>query len=688
MWRYVVVMLAVFIGLSVLLPGAVLAETRNQTFALPIGEAFEKGQEASRVRMADDGQGVILYDRVLYEDDGPGLRSDAWWLSPEDRGTTEEAVGETRLKKILVIDRPEALEARFCIPKGVKVTVNGQPLPGGLTRDDYPVCPVSLLKQGENEIIIEAPADQAVSFRMAARKDILLNAPERANRPPRSFKSADGGQTWQPIDGELFVRIELVQYVARGTLVSPVIDLAVRRKGSGVLTPALAVTNVALKTASETPDGTGLKFFVRTGTSPAYEAALWTPWQPAETVKVPAGHRYLQWQAELTTADATKTPRLKSVEVEATTTEDVRPAWVEQLRIAAVQNAEFRYTSMPFQYEDPNSPKMKNLRQKYKLDEVVAGGRTEFEKLVLLRNWVSKQWRFQSPKSHYPAWDADEILTLKAGICVQYAIVYMECATALGYQTRFFLGNNYATGHEVTEVWSDDYKKWVFMDPTESRHYVDPRTGTPLSVLEIRDLILATYYEGKTAGPDTHPQKRVTSDLIAACYGTQTTPGPVELRRRRDYDSQNGKFYVPAGLWMVLRYLPRNNFLSQPYPVPLTEGASDWDYPDFWMWNDGRNLTQYRYRNFTARRSDLAWTINEVCFDVAYGAKPDLLAVQMCTVTPYFETFLVKIDDQGWKPSGRTVDWTLHAGANRLEMRVRNTSGVEGPVSFVAVERP
>ena len=60
----------------------------------------------------------------------------------------------------------------------------------------------------------------------------------------------------------------------------------------------------------------------------------------------------------------------------------------------------------------------------------------------------------------------------------------------------------------------------------------------------------------------------------------------------------------------------------------------------------------------------------------------------MGTVTPNFETFLSNIDGKGWKRSDRTLAWELHEGLNRLEMRVRNTSGVEGPVSFLELELP
>jgi hypothetical protein len=59
--------------------------------------------------------------------------------------------------------------------------------------------------------------------------------------------------------------------------------------------------------------------------------------------------------------------------------------------------------------------------------------------------------------------------------------------------------------------------------------------------------------------------------------------------------------------------------------------------------------------------------------------------VKLSTVTPYLETFLLRVDGGTWRESGPEFEWRLHGGANRLEVRVRNTSGVEGAVTAVEV---
>src|SRR5262249_60585438 len=66
-----------------------------------------------------------------------------------------------------------------------------------------------------------------------------------------------------------------------------------------------------------------------------------------------------------------------------------------------------RLTSVPFVYQEP-SPRLKLLRERYKLDQVVAPGKTEMEQLMLLRHWVRNQWHSawgSDAASWMPPWD-------------------------------------------------------------------------------------------------------------------------------------------------------------------------------------------------------------------------------------------------------------------------------------------
>jgi len=58
----------------------------------------------------------------------------------------------------------------------------------------------------------------------------------------------------------------------------------------------------------------------------------------------------------------------------------------------------------------------------------------------------------------------------------------------------------------------------------------------------------------------------------------------------------------------------------------------------------------------------------------------------MPTVTPDFETFLIDIDRQPWRPSGSVIRWQLQPGRNRIEMRIRNRAGVLGKKSRLKLD--
>jgi transglutaminase-like putative cysteine protease len=643
--------------------------------SLSADDAFEKGMGAWGLQRSHKG-GVELYDHVLVEDDGPGIGSDVWWLVA-NRSPTVEMSGQRMAKKVLVVDRPEASAAKLYVRPWFKVEFNGKVLdaPGG---SEYRDVPVGLIRKGENTVIVSKDGD-ANGIKVAAREDILLNDPDRKDRPARSFQSADGGKTWTPLDGEMLVRLHLVQYVPEGRMISPVIDLAGGDESSLPLPGAVSIESVSLKAQGDSPAGTSVELVFRAGTTPVYAAASWGDWQ-APLSQVAKGRRYLQWQAVLKAGGPTATPVLKGVELEAKVARSPLPDWAGKVRLAGFQNEEIRYTSIPFEYEDPLHPRMVALRKKYALDEIVKDGATEFDKLLRLRDWVAHQWRYKAPENYYPAWDADDILQHKVGFCVQYAIAYMQCAISLGYQARFVYGNHpdMSNGHEVTEVWSNQYKKWVYMDNLSNFHHVDPRTNVPMSMTEVHDVLVKTYCGDSVYQLGSLPKAPKTSPDIATCFALQTVPG----KPRRP--TADGFFEVPSR-WLIVRMMPRNNFYSHQYPVPKVQGTN-WDWPDYSVLADRHVPTSWEYRNLTERRSDWNWTINQVRFDVSAGEKPGTLQVQMGTVTPAFETFLTNADGQGWREAGGKVAWELRPGKNRLEMRARNDAGVEGPVSHVEVE--
>ncbi len=108
-------------------------------------------------------------------------------------------------------------------------------------------------------------------------------------------------------------------------------------------------------------------------------------------------------------------------------------------------------------------------------------------------------------------------------------------------------------------------------------------------------------------------------------YGTNILPSlpPSEFARH----FVDGHYTAPTR-WLFFNYIPRNNFYEKPYPQPKTQGC-DWDWDNYWCWEDPISPKRWQYRNFTDRRSDVGWTINQVHFDATLTDRPGEIEMQM-----------------------------------------------------------
>ena len=151
-------------------------------------------------------------------------------------------------------------------------------------------------------------------------------------------------------------------------------------------------------------------------------------------------------------------------------------------------------TLSKFQWEDFNNPKLRKLKKKYALEEIVRKGECEFERQLLLRSWVFETLSLGEPSCDYSRLSAVEILTDastgKKFYCTQYTQVYLQCAISLGWYVRK-LGvdsdhkkEEEEMHHGVCDIWSNDFNKWYVVDPMHDLHF--EKNGIPLNSLEIR----------------------------------------------------------------------------------------------------------------------------------------------------------------------------------------------------------
>ena len=152
-----------------------------------------------------------------------------------------------------------------------------------------------------------------------------------------------------------------------------------------------------------------------------------------------------------------------------------------------------------FSHESFDHAKLKQLRETYDFAEYAGQGKTEYEKMVLLKDWVYSQLLY-SFKTPYPDMiDSFEILKLTKEkktrfLCTSYASLYLQCALSMGWTARFFFLRRPAGNQHIgVDVWSAKYNKWIYIDPTWNIHTEE--NGIPLSLLEIRQKWLDKSYD-------------------------------------------------------------------------------------------------------------------------------------------------------------------------------------------------
>src|SRR5262245_32153052 len=141
-------------------------------------------------------------------------------------------------------------------------------------------------------------------------------------------------------------------------------------------------------------------------------------------------------------------------------------------------------------YEDP---RLAYLREQYQLRKHIESAQDEWSAQLSLKQWVGQSIPTGAPPVQENT--ASDLLQhpaqVKTCYCTPYTIPYVESALALGWQARSVgVDRRYApeglesAHHGVAEVWSNQFSKWVVIDPQSNLHF--EKDGIPLSAWEIR----------------------------------------------------------------------------------------------------------------------------------------------------------------------------------------------------------
>jgi hypothetical protein len=158
----------------------------------------------------------------------------------------------------------------------------------------------------------------------------------------------------------------------RGVIVTDVIDLG----GESVLSENVSVRDLRVETDA-TP---GVSLELRTGSAYFQSPGSWSAWTPLNGAIQPKG-RYAQAHLHLTAKDRNTPPEVRLITLRCR----VRDLPLQgRLSVVADQVQRIVRSPIEFGYERPGQDDLAWMRREFRLDEVVAGGKTEFEKLRAL----------------------------------------------------------------------------------------------------------------------------------------------------------------------------------------------------------------------------------------------------------------------------------------------------------------
>lgn len=690
---------------------------------------IEKGAQLIKLKYDQSKNIIRLQETELIEDDAPaaGLPEGYKTYTKGPVEWVEDLRKGIVIKKILFLENTAASAARVVF-KGMEVKGNKEPLHfsingekfirpasliaypqakqyidmAALDRWYYVDLPATKLRKGNNELLMWTESDSTSWRVLIAHINEFKRGSLTRTSPNRSMKSSNGGRTWSDkrlgamdnIDGEYSVRLSLDRYLSSGEYYSPLIDLI---DGENPLKRAISNLQLSIGQDFIQPQQTSIKTFIRFGSGTVPGDQSWSDWQSFNHgSKFDLNDkRFIQWKAVLETTDPLQSPAIRGISFSATWDDHSINKNVG-LKAKVINNGKIIQSSYPFSYEDLNHLDLKKYRESHKLDQIVKGAASEFEVMMRLLNWAYRvpltsnaySWNWNDvtrtpliaegtgmPQLNGPFFKGRRMVEM----CLYPNQALIGALLSLGYQARHInIHSEGESGHEVTEVWSNELNKWVYMDATRDYYYYDPETGIPFNLLEIHNLLAAKM-----------PRKEDWRNPFAPEIGKELVKGLNVGQRQGNnpFSIQDGGGTHILEIMGHFRIIPRNDFLTNPLPVPVHTGDTMWGWDGFLNWYDEIFPKRDEYQRYSDRASDFYQPLNQAKISLMETDKSGMLKVIVDSFTPGgADGLLVKINEENWQSQNQNVwNWQLLAGLNTIQVRTKNTRGILGPVSEIQV---
>jgi Transglutaminase-like superfamily len=357
-----------------------------------------------------------------------------------------------------------------------------------------------------------------------------------------------------------------------------------------------------------------------------------------------------------------------------------------ELRVVEYQNEWIVKSRYPFAYEDPATSQLTELRERYRLEDVIRGGRGDWEQLLLLREWVHGRWDHGWSSARID--DALDVLGKAEQEhdfnCGYYSSTFTQCAVALGFQARrlgitktgtataWIAADEGNIGHAVAEAWVQDWHKWVVLDPDLNAHY--EHGGEPLSALEVHRLWQAGRWRELRLVRGEAPFRTTTKPQSASRWGPQEIADIFA-----DFTRNNVADYYASLRWEL-----GNNLFSAAGPLPGLRWFDHGEPPQLVQGN--RPILA---DHWTCEERDAYWTLNQAQIALRLSGEDlstPVVRVEIEHSMPNLGRLLVKLAEDGpWTAYDGPFLWSMRPGKNVIEAKPVSAFGREGYTSRVVL---
>jgi hypothetical protein len=173
------------------------------------------------------------------------------------------------------------------------------------------------------------------------------------------------------------------------------------------------------------------------------------------------------------------------------------PDYLDSLRKGKKYNLTEKRELPKFTYQEMNHPELVSLRRKYKLDSI-AGTASEVQQMINLMHWVHNTIQHDGQHDIPKIKNADNMIqackdTSRGLNCRGLSITLNEFYLAMGFKSRYVTCMprelEFEDCHVINMVYSNDLKKWIYLDPTNNAYIMDEK-GTLLSIEEVRQRLI------------------------------------------------------------------------------------------------------------------------------------------------------------------------------------------------------